>query len=268
MAKFLLTIIALLGGCNSALITVRQDSKKTPRSNYNANMKTDLETFYPYINHPYSYLVKSRVIVFGNTKDYATVVESVGYDPRKGACSSTLYYWGTCIKKESEAPFYSYANVTVIDIINGSELTRMQKGDDELVKDSVNEVMVNGNKVKIEHDIKKYYEKKIFNTYDFLPQTDIDFVMLCRYIQETEPNLMQVSIEQIKSRLNKDLPLIGIVNDWYYEDFNDPDHPLKFEESDVYRNIQKVIKTGNIKDWKNKTEANNYWWNWPDSGEL
>ncbi len=222
---------------------------------------------YPWLDDMYNYLINSRVYMFGDSRDYVAVVEHIGYNPRAGDCRSSLYYFGTAFKKKLPKPYSTRLNVTDIVLVEAKHIYEIQDREKEIIQKNTETIIIRNKSTKIEKDINKYNRKSIIGI-GVAENDEIDVVMFFRYLTETQPELLWATEEEVRARLTRDLPLIGIVNDFYYEDIVAGDPPIKFKDSDLYRNIQRVSKSLNIKDWKNKKPANNHWRDWPDAGSF
>ena len=49
------------------------------------------------LNHPYSYLIDTRLNLFRNEKEWAIAAEILGYNPRGSRIELNIFYYGNCL---------------------------------------------------------------------------------------------------------------------------------------------------------------------------
>ena len=249
--------LAFNGIANSSFPTVDNEDIKY-------NFFIDLE-------HGYFETAGSKIHLYADENRWAVVFEKNGYQNRHNSAEIELNYVGNCVSFHTyKYPERKYITNSIrIILISPEEYERISCMDinDMETYESINpdseEVNIRDVKVKIEHDYKKYENLgiKIQNN----PKNLIRYGDLIRYINETNPNLVIATEEEIKTLLPKDLKKIMSIDSFYFSSIYNKEHPPSSQE--IYQLIAKILMEKDSMLWKPTVPANNHWANWK-SGHL
>ena len=251
--------LAFLGKPNSYYPTVKSEDVKY-------NFCLDLE-------HGYCETVGSRIHLYADESRWAIVFEKSGYQNRGTYAEIELTYVGNCINYNVERyPERNYiSNTNNIIIINPDEFERIENktGTEletfELIDNQVKEITIRNTQVPFESDHKKYTQLGIeIKDYEN-PRNLIGFADFLRYINETSPELISASENEILEHIPSDLKKVMIIEDFHFISAYETKSPPSIQET--YQMIADVLVTKDTSAWKPTKEPNNHWSNW-ESGQL
>lgn len=228
--------------------------------------------FFLNLEHGYFSTARSRIHLYGDNDNWAVVFEKTGYHNRQQSCYIELTYIGNCINYNEELLQYKYtSNTNHIYLIDPFEFKRIENktGQEmenfELIDPSVSHVKIRDVNVKVDLNYKNYGKVGI-EVRDFdNPKNLIGFKDLTRYINETKPEILNPTEEEIQRHFSHDLPKIMVLENFYHEEAYDSEYsPSQIE---TYQLIAKILVNNDASLWKPTLTPNNHWSNW-DSGSL
>jgi len=226
------------------------------------------------LNHPYVYLIDSRLNVYRNyAGKWAIVSEVLGFNPRGGVISLELYYLGNCIrtiKTPQDTVFNNWYTVFPIDFDSQIETT-----DGEALMPDAVFWLIRGKQIPLSHDKRDYLNAQI-------------------ELRGYAPGGGEIKLEEVL-----------VIDEWYHKGFSQSAYlPLRSEyinnliagnpemreiiESDLQRKrewderqwqdrpssyetwqqIAEVIVSGDPSLFKPTIAPNSHWKNWPESGSM
>jgi hypothetical protein len=240
---------------------------------HNYDSRSVTYTFQLDLEHGYCLTAGSRIHLYADSTRWAIVFEKSGYENRGSDAEIELDYFGNCftqtVKHYDGYTYYSNSNSVVLISGDDYEKIRNRTGKDmdtfERLSPDANEVVVQGRRIKIEHDTTKYAKAGInLNSADN-PKHLIGYGDLVRYLNETEPFLLQPMESEIRKYISADLPKLMTIDKFHFASIYDKKNlPSKQE---MYQLIAKVLVLRDSSLWKPTLKANNHWANW-DSGNL
>ena len=224
------------------------------------------------LEHGYQVTAGCRIHLYADEDRWAVVAEMRSYANRGFRAELNLYYFGNCIDYPLiEYPdHWSISNWHSITLIDGEELERLSKFDDEEKFETINPaagtVLVRDQRVLIEPDPAKYRSLGIHYR-NWAPHTDpeIHFSDLLRYLDATQPGLVQATEPDIREHIPPDLRKLMTIDAFHYTTVYQENHNPSEEE--LYQLIAQVLITRNPAEWRPTLPANNHWSNW-ESGYL
>ncbi|MDH6310423.1 hypothetical protein M2451_003309 [Dysgonomonas sp. PFB1-18] len=228
--------------------------------------------FFLDLEHGYCETAGSRIHLYADSVNWAIVFEKSGYQNRGDYSGIELAYIGNCIKYMTEHyNGYNYiANSKSISLVSHTEYERIRNKEGgegeqfELISDSVRFVRVRDKLINIEYDPQLFIKMGIVREYNN-PRNLMSYGGLVRYLNDTQPSVVQSTESEIKEQFLKDIPKIMTLDEFhYFSIYNEDNIPSKQE---LFQLIAKILVTRDSTLWKPTKEPNNHWSNW-ESGNL
>lgn len=232
--------------------------------------------FFIDLEHPYFYTANSRLTLFADETRWAIVFEKSGYANRGFQIQLEVNYFGNCLENlESTGRAGSFFNSHYITLVDHEELTRIEKGFEE-IREDIEEVKVRDRYVKIPKT-KQSYQKWIPNLITRNYPEEVTFVDLGRYVAYEYEELCRATDEELRHCIPTDLPKIMMIDKWHHKSCpfwdetgtqpgsSDGDPPSSYE---TYRLIADVLEKRDPTRFKPILKPNNHWINWPQAGSL
>ncbi len=222
--------------------------------------KTDSNVLYNFfidLEHGYFLTAGNKIHLFADSKRWAIIFEVNGYNNRLNQAQIQLIYVGNCIKytKEKIANLEYISNMKFLPIID--EITLKKQTSHKLIK-------IRNKNVRFENDYKKY-EKLGIKINDSNDTSKISLGEFIRYLQETNPAVLNATQKELKANIPKNIPYLTTINEYHYASIYNKDLPPSKQETFLL--IAKVLASRNIAKWQPNLKANNHWSNWV-SGNL
>lgn len=260
------------------------------------------------INHPYSYLIDSRLNVFRNENDrWAIITEKLGYNPRADAILLELNYVGNCFTNyKTKSDSFLPINQDSFD----------ESVDCETLKLNAKYWIVKGTKIGLRHNKQDYINAGI-ELKEYEPNK-ISVEEAGRLLVIQHGDLFRATDEELYQLIPKDLQKILVLDKWYHKDYESlyeqhiseekinityevskhsagdnkyidyesfvaqykqseqekyNDSLQRWQDSqpssyETWQQIAKVIVTGNPSFYKPTLQSNTHWMCWPESGRL
>ena len=229
--------------------------------------------FFLDLEHGYCETAGNKIHLYADAARWAIVFEKSGYQNRGNSAEIELDYIGNCI----DYPVDKYAernyvtNASRIILIDPSEFERIENkdGDEmetfEFIGQNVEKIKIRDKFILFDNDFKNYEKVGIKITGDDNPKKLISFGNLIRYLNETNPGLINATEDDIKKHIPVDLPKFLTINEFHFISVYDKTNPPSSQET--YQLIAKILLTGDKTLWKPTLKPNNHWANW-ESGNL
>jgi hypothetical protein len=228
--------------------------------------------FFLDLEHGYCVTASSRIHLYADGDRWAIVFEKCGYSNRGTNADIELNYIGNCI----DYSIQNYDGRTYVDntnrivIIDMAEFNRIENKDGveletfELIGRDVKEVKIREKFVPFDNDY-KHYEQVGIKIRDYEnPKKLIGFEDFLRFLNETNPEAISASEDEIKKMIPDDLPKLMTINEFHFESIYASDRLPSSQET--YQLIAKVLTTKDTTSWKPTLKPNNHWSNWESGG--
>jgi hypothetical protein len=253
------------------------------------------------LNHPYVYLIDSRLNIYrnGNGK-WAIVSEVLGYNPRGSIISLELRYFGNGVKefREERGKTYNYYWTHPFDWDNFQETVEY-----EAINPDAAFWLVRGQQIPLSHDLQDYMDAGIELT--GTDEGEIRAEETARLLLLKHQELFRATDEELNEYLSEGLDKVLVIDEWYHKEFSqskspftDPDflrgfdlqnpevsamvdreleNKLKWNEIgwkdrpsgyETWQQIAEVIVSGDASRYKPTLAPNSHWKNWPESGSM
>lgn len=245
--------------------------KGEPSEYYPKARSQDIKyNFFLDLQHGYFETAGSRIHLYADKDQWAIVFEKSGYMNRATTAEIELDYIGNCIDYPVDKyPERNYiTNASNIVLIDDEEYKRIENKEGttdlenfELISNKTAEIKVRHNLIPFNNNYRDYEKEGIKIRPYGNPSHLIGFGDLIRFYNETNPNLISATEEEIKRHIPHDLKKILTIDEFYYDPNTLP------SKQEVYKLIAKVLVSKNKTYWAPTLSANNSWKNW-ESGDL
>jgi hypothetical protein len=253
------------------------------------------------LEHPYIYLVDSRINVFRNHADqWAIVAEVLGCNTRGYTISLQIRYFGNCLTNlpVENGRVYNFYDVYPIENLDET----IDEVSQSLHPDA-NFWIVKGEQVPLSHDKQEYIDSGI-ELKEYEPD-EISGEEVARLVVQKHRDLFRATDDELYHVIPNDLEKVLVINEWYHKEFHQSKSPFekqemldRFDLSDpsirnmiqqelektkkwnteqwnsrpgsyeTWQQIAKVIVTGDPSHYKPTCEPNSHWKNWPEGGAM
>lgn len=226
--------------------------------------KTDSNVLYNFfidLEHGYFLTAGNKIHIFADSKRWAIIFEVNDYNNRLNQAQIQQIYIGNCIKynKEKNSNLEYISNINFLPIIDELEF-------EKAMENQTNNKFINirNKKVRFENDYKKY-EKLGIKINDSNYTAKISLGEFIRYLQETNPAILNATQKELKANIPKNIPYLTTINEYHYASFYNKE--LTPSKQETFLLIAKILASRNIAKWQPTLKANNHWSNWV-SGNL
>lgn len=166
------------------------------------------------LNHPYTYLIDTRLNLFRSEGDWAIAAEILGYNPRGGRIELNIYYHGNCLFNLER---YNNRDVNNYAVYPIDEESFQEAAPDELLSPTAQSLLVRGIQLNLSHD-KSEYERAGIELVEFEPdRITVDEVGRL-LITQNEAVFRATDAELYKS-IPHHLKKILVLDEWHHKDF-------------------------------------------------
>jgi len=225
---------------------------------------------FPMLDNGYVYLAASRLTGYYGNGDWALVIEVFGFSPRAGAPDLAIHTFGNNLRNRKSRDDYvsvkAYENYLKNNRYNEYKTFFPIGGDDVWVNPEDNEIVMPQGTFELRDQISDLPDIAAY------PQHGIELegatpriYELCRYLSSLERE--KVLATDLEKRYNVPDHLTEIINldGWQHPDLADGEKPSEVEG---FRQLSKVLETGNVSYYQPTIAGNTHWKNWPESGLL
>ena len=215
---------------------------------------------FPMLDNGYVYLADTRMSVYASQKNWAIIIEVLGYNPRALKTSgfdNCLYCFGnflTCKNGMENSNF-------LFPISDGVSAPLFTDNEPEVINPLAKNVKIRENLIPITNDLDEYAKNGIvlesppsIHAFEFL-----------RLLTTAHRGLLLATKAELREKLLGDIPLMLQVNEWYHPDIVSGEKP---SENETFMMIAKMIDKLDVSIYHPSKLPNTHWSNWKDSGTL
>ena len=166
------------------------------------------------LNHPYSYLIDTRLNLFRSADEWAIVAEILGYNPRGGQIELLIFYYGNCLVHLKN---YNNRSTNHYSIFPIGEASYQAATRDELLNPTATNLLVRGIPVPLSHD-RATYEKAGIELTEVEPGC-ISMEEVGRLLITQRPDLFRATDAELYKSIPKHLRKILVLDEWHHQDF-------------------------------------------------
>jgi hypothetical protein len=226
---------------------------------------------FPALDNGYCYLAASRLSLFKSEADWALVIETFGFAPRVGEPDLTIQTYASRLHARNRPEDYvspaahrqylahnpnhesrSASPVAELDWCDPEDLT--------LVRSGATEVSVRGRPIHIP-DLGSYAQFGIELELSYCVQA----FELCRYLAAVAREDVLATTEERRVSVLPAMKQILQLEAWHHPDVTGDERP---SQSETFRQLAKVLATGDTALYRPTKPPNNHWRNWPEGGTL
>ncbi|WP_129715643.1 hypothetical protein [Pedobacter sp. SYP-B3415] len=175
------------------------------------------------LGEPYSYLIDVRLNVFCDERErWAIAVERLGYNPRAGAISLDIHYYGNCLLNLEHYNGRSTNSYSIYPVLANSF---EESVNGEEIKEGAAFWLVRGSKVSLTYTSRAFSEAGIE-----LSETESGSVRIeemARLVIVSHRALFRATDPELRKSLPSGMKKILVVDEWHHRDFNyTPNEPM------------------------------------------
>jgi hypothetical protein len=215
---------------------------------------------FPMLDNGYVYPAGTKLSAYRDEKRWVIVIEVIGFSYRGGGhngISNCLHVYGNCLAYPAGTANENF--ITLTDNASGSNTF-----DDEeqfYLNPKCSSFSLRDRTLPVIHDREKYLSSGIqledetrVNAFEFLRLLDLLY----------HEKLVATEVE-LRERIPIDIPKILEIHEWFHPDVINYELP---SENETFKQIAKVLETGDIEFYSPTLQPNTHWTNWPDGGRL
>lgn len=189
------------------------------------------------LNHPYTYLIDTRLNLFRSDEDWAIAAEILGYNPRGGRIELNIYYHGNCLVNLER---YNNRNVNNYAVYPIDEESFRQAAPDELLNPAAQSLLVRGVQFELSHD-KSEYERAGIELVEFEPDR-ISMEEMGRLLITQNQQVFRATDAELYKSIPQHLKMILVLDEWHHKDFNvEPQKIMSAEDVVATYNLNQQI---------------------------
>ncbi|MFT3677573.1 MAG: hypothetical protein QM781_16910 [Chitinophagaceae bacterium] len=174
-------------------------------------------SFFVELGHAYSYLIDSRINVFCGADDrWAIAVERLGYNPRGGAISLDIFYYGNCLQNLEQYNKQDSNYYSVLPIVR-DKFTATTDG--EILRPDADYWIVRDKNIPINHHTQEYLDAGI-DLREYEPG-ELPIEAVGRLLITKHADLFRATDEELYKSLPPNLKKILILDEWYHKDYTE-----------------------------------------------
>lgn len=166
------------------------------------------------LNHPYVYLIDTRLNLFRSDEEWAIAAEILGYISRGGRIELNIYYHGNCLINLER---YNNRDVNNYAVYPIDEESFREAAPDELLNPAAQSLLVRGAQVKLSHD-KQEYERAGIDIVEFEPDR-ISMEEVGRLLNTQNKEVFRATDAELYKSIPLHLKKILVLDEWYHNDF-------------------------------------------------
>lgn len=211
------------------------------------------------LDNGYFYHCDQKLTIYRDAERWAMTIETFAYFNRLPEIEGINTYasvFGNCLLCfDNNKNFFSFATDKNKDI-------ETFVWDDEVglhLNKEAKSILVKGVELEIITDLDVYASKKITPSY---PGYLTPWEVMRAWVPE-KSHLFWISREELSSKIPIDLPVLMTLDSWHHPNLIENEPPSNTE---TFRQLAKVISTGDISYYNKPEKDNTHWSNWPDGG--
>ncbi|HNT55028.1 MAG TPA: hypothetical protein PKG95_09975 [Anaerolineaceae bacterium] len=213
------------------------------------------------LDHGYVYLADTRLSAYRDERNWALIIEVLGYHPRAGGLGgmvNSLYCFGSCLRR--------VPGLSNEDFLH---LTREVSDDDPIfqddeswqVREGAHNLQIRDNRVTLDLSPAALARKGIA----LAEPPTLTAAELLRSLIPEQRTLLLATDAELYQRLTVPLPLVLRLDEWHHPDLSRGELP---SQSETFRQIAAVLASGDTALYRPTQAPNTHWRNWPAGGTL
>lgn len=223
-------------------------------------LNTEAANFtFPMLDNGYFFHGDQKLTLFRDARRWAILLEIIAWHnqlPHLEGLFNIAYTFGNCIGGDAlndNDNFFSFAS-------DNGEPAFPESGAGSL-NPLAHSIRIKDTVIPLRKDAAHYTTRGIALEKD----GGIGFPAFMRGLVPEYSRLLWVSRDDIKKKLPPDLPEIFTMAAWHHPDLAGGELP---GDNETFRQLAKVLETGEVSHYRPTRAPNTYWANWPEGGAL
>lgn len=218
------------------------------------------EYTFPMLDNGYVYPAGTKLTVYRDDRRWAIVIEVIGFNYRGGGhdgMSNCLHIYGNYLPYEPGIRNENFIYLTD----DANNCNTFDNEEDFYLNQDCTTFTLREQILPLYHNRQLYKDARIeiqdaqrINAFEFL-----------RLLDALHHDKLVATETEIRERIPNNLPKIMELHNWFHPDVVNDELP---SNNETFKQIAKVLETGNIYHYKPTHEPNTNWKNWPDGGTL
>lgn len=229
------------------------------------------EFTFPMLDNGYVYLAAARLTAYCSSGDWALVIEVFGFSPRAGSPDVQVYTFASRLHDRRSAQHYvdEEAHQRYLRNNPNNELRFFQVFEDdtwqnaenlELVEDGIDSIVLRGEVVTLP-STESYESMGI----DLEEPPRVHVFELCRSLASSHRDQVLATSAERRASVPPELTEVMRLDEWQHPDVVAGERPSVVQ---CFREIAKVLVTGDASHYGGSYKPNTHWENWPEGGRL
>ncbi len=226
---------------------------------------------FPMLDNGYVYLAATRLSLYRSATNWALVIEVFGFSPRAGFPDTAIHTFASelharnpvenYVSEEAHANYLANNPFNEMRTIWPLEEGAWQDADDlESLSHDGSEFVLRGRSFPLPSAL-EYGALGI----ELSEPPRIGVFEFCRWLAATERDAVFADESERRVSMPPDLRQILQLEHWQHPDLANEEVA---SDSETFRQLARVLSTGDLAHYKPTKESNTHWSHWPESGAL
>jgi hypothetical protein len=222
--------------------------------------KCNSDFTFPMLDNGYVYPAGTKLTGYCDNQRWVLIIEVIGFSYRGGGhngISNCLHIYGNCLQYNPGTQNENFLFLTD----DANNCNTFDEEENFYLNPQCSSFILRDEVLPIFHDRDMYRAAGI----EIEDDTRVNAFEFLRLLDELYHDKLVATKNEIRERIPKDIPIIIELRSWFHPDVVNGELP---SENETFKQIAKVLETGNIEYYKPTNEANTDWKNWPEGGTL
>ena len=223
----------------------------------------------PMLDNGYVYLAATRLSLFRSFEDWAMVIEVFGFSPRSGLPDTHIHTFASSINNRKSTRDYASQEAYDAYLANNPNdefhfVFPIEDGnwiEGEVVADGATALTLRGQSIPIP-DQADYQRAGV----TLAQPPDGAAFELCRVLAHEARDAVLATPDERRINVPNELQLLLTLEEWAHPDV--VDETKRPSGSATFRQLARVLVTGDINEYRPAEAPKTHWRNWPDGGTL
>jgi hypothetical protein len=226
---------------------------------------------FPVLDNGYVYLAATRLTLHRSAEDWAIVIEVFGFSPRAGLPDIAIYSFGSRLQNRNTAEQYVSPDAYEKYVKNNpnnemrsafpvAERDWQDEDNTELLEHDARTVLVRGTPVALP-------PREEYARYGIALSSGnhVHVFELARFLAATHRNEVLATPGERRASVAPELDQLLLLDEWNHPDVAGGVRP---SASETFRQLARVLDTGDVREYRPMAPSNTHWSNWPEGGLL
>ena len=226
---------------------------------------------FPMLDNGYVYLAATRLSLYRSATNWALVIEVFGFSPRAGFPDTAIHTFASelhardsvenYVSEEAHANYLANNPFNEMRTVFPLEEGAWQDAEDlELLSRDGSEFVLRGRPIRMPSAL----EYGVLGI-ELSEPPRISVFEFCRWLAATERESVFADESERRVSLPPDLRQILQLEHWHHPNLATGEVA---SDSETFRQLARVLSTGDLANYKPTKKSNTHWSHWPDSGTL